>query len=76
MEKTLEQVKELISLASIMLKDCGEKHARLSWMLEDALTYFAEEDEIQSKEEVFVSDSLMQFLENAESEDKIANSKD
>ena len=74
MDKTLEQVKELISLASVMLKECGEKHLRLAWVLEDALSYFSEEDEIRSKEEVFVSESLMQFLENSENEDKAANS--
>lgn len=73
MNKTLEQVKELISLASIMLKESGESHARLAWVLEDALTYFGEDDEIQSKEEVFVSESMMQFLENSEKEDKAAN---
>lgn len=76
MDKTLEQVKELISLASIMLKESGENHARLAWVLEDALTYFGEEDnEVKTKEEVFVSESLMQFLENSEKEEKAINSK-
>ena len=74
MDKTLDQVKELISLASIMLKECGETHARLAWVLEDALSYFTEDEELKSKEEVFVSESLMKFLENSDEEDKAANS--
>jgi len=67
MDKTLEEVKELILLACKKLReDSTKKHSKLIWLLEDSINLFYEEEEITSKDELFLSDTLVNLIEDDE----------
>lgn len=67
MDKTLSEVKELILLACKKLRDdSSQKHSKLIWLLEDSINLFYEEEEITSKDELFLSDTLINLIEDDE----------
>ena len=72
MDKTLLEVRELISLACKKLReDSAHKHEKLIWVLEDAINLFYKNEEITSSEDLFLSDKLIDLVE--QDEEKIVN---
>ena len=73
MDKTLKEVQELLTLACDKLKqDSSKKHSKLIWLLEDALNFYYDDKELSAKDELFLSDSLVNLLDDEE--EKTANS--